>query len=60
MFTHVLAANITTKNSTFKLKDIPKKDAKPEFTFYHKINKISPKILQELFAKFAASVESSG
>ena len=53
MFKDVLSANIGTGNSAFKLEQIAVEDAKPEFTFYHRINKISPKLLNQLFAKFA-------
>jgi exodeoxyribonuclease V beta subunit len=53
MFKNVLSANIATVDSTFSLDQIRIKDAKTEFSFYHSINKISPRILKEIFSEFA-------
>ena len=51
-----LNANITVDNISLTLKDITKKDAKPEFSFYHKVATISPNLLSSLFANFATGM----
>ncbi len=53
MMKTTLNAKIATESFQFQLKDIPAEDAKTEFSFYHIVNKISPKLLKNIFAKFA-------
>jgi len=52
MFQNTLTANIKVEDSEIQLKDISAQDAKPEFSFCYKVNKISPKLLKEIFKNF--------
>ena len=52
MFQSTLNANIKTESEEFKLENIALRDTKPEFSFYYKVNKISPKLLKEIFKDF--------
>ena len=49
-----LDANIAVDGVSFRLRDINQSDAKPEFSFYHRVGNISPTLLATVFANFAS------
>lgn len=51
MIANVLELPITKGGTTLKLGDIAVTDARPEFQFFYRINKISAKLLQAIFVQ---------
>ncbi len=59
MIDNNLNSGIKVNDCEIKLRDISPCDARPEFSFYYKVNKISPKLLKALFVNFIAEQKLS-